>query len=817
MRSYIFDPSCTNPENIILRERYTIEPPQTHDYYFIVPKSAPFFAGRDFSITHYPSGNVLEPGKDYVPSNRFVAATRSTGLGVYGSITILDHTLTGVLEVTYHTIGGIWTFDANRILEYLTRVERDPRVTSWESVLDQPATFPPTLHDFDINDLKGWEVIMPELVAIREAIDAKGAGALEDHISDYDNPHRVDKLQVGLGNVMNYHISTIAEANAGVNNTSYMTPLRTKNLVERFAISPHMEHLNDHDNPHGVTKVQLGLGNVENYPPATASDIDTLESNNRYMTPMRTSEALQKFLAANITPHLLDQTNPHGVTKGQIGLGSVENLPLATVELAEQGVSKAHYMTPFLTDALVQERAIGPLMSHVRDLNNPHGVTKTHVGLGNVPNYGPATTNQALEMSSRDTIMTPYLTRLALQEFMGTSEDDVSLAGHLADRDNPHRVTAEQVGAYTKDEIATLLLDKLNSNGTAVNSDKLGDMSLMELVDYIRDNMNLDVLSLLTPAQVTELGNVILQGTAASAEDASMLEGNTLSEVIALANGAYGSAASVLTIPQIRVAATGDHHVHVGTLYENAIGDGVTLLISGGKASDGSEREQPPLAMLHIDIPDGHPMRLYPRLISLTGYEPNLDLYMSIIYDGDENEGVSIWLRMDDNTSLISVTNLTPDNFHLAKYVSPEDPSDIVPTLPTTGELENGGVGNYEHTPIEYIYSPLHTKHFTPAGDMIAANVPQLNQSTTGNAGSASKLQTLVTINGTVFDGTKNVTTANWGTGRTLTIGDSAKIVDGSNGVNWSLAEIGAVSKSDYDAAMGDIGAILDDINGEVL
>ena len=65
-----------------------------------------------------------------------------------------------------------------------------------------------------------------------------------------------------------------------------------------------------------------------------------------------------------------------------------------------------------------------------------------------------------------------------------------------------------------------------------------------------------------------------------------------------------------------------------------------------------------------------------------------------------------------------------------------------------------------------------------------------------GNASSSTKLQTSRTINGTAFDGTGNITTANWGTARTLTIGNSGKSVNGSGNVSWSLSEIGAAAAS---------------------
>ena len=63
-----------------------------------------------------------------------------------------------------------------------------------------------------------------------------------------------------------------------------------------------------------------------------------------------------------------------------------------------------------------------------------------------------------------------------------------------------------------------------------------------------------------------------------------------------------------------------------------------------------------------------------------------------------------------------------------------------------------------------------------------------------GAATSATKLATARKINGTSFNGTGDITTANWGTARTITIGNSGKSVNGSANVSWTLAEIGAAA-----------------------
>ena len=68
--------------------------------------------------------------------------------------------------------------------------------------------------------------------------------------------------------------------------------------------------------------------------------------------------------------------------------------------------------------------------------------------------------------------------------------------------------------------------------------------------------------------------------------------------------------------------------------------------------------------------------------------------------------------------------------------------------------------------------------------------------STISNPNVAYKLYASRTINGTAFDGSGNITTANWGTARDLTIGNSTKSVNGSAAMAWTLSDIGAVAKA---------------------
>lgn len=73
--------------------------------------------------------------------------------------------------------------------------------------------------------------------------------AAKGHMDRTDNPHGVTKDQVGLGNVQNYPISSQAQAEAGTANSFYMTPLRTLNALTSLGIPAKMKrYAGDLDN-----------------------------------------------------------------------------------------------------------------------------------------------------------------------------------------------------------------------------------------------------------------------------------------------------------------------------------------------------------------------------------------------------------------------------------------------------------------------------------------------------------------------------------------------------------------------------------------
>lgn len=72
------------------------------------------------------------------------------------------------------------------------------------------------------------------VAAINELVTKVGTAQsdINSHEALKNNPHEVTKSQVGLGNLQNYGIATQSEAEAGASGTKYMTPQRTKQYVD---------------------------------------------------------------------------------------------------------------------------------------------------------------------------------------------------------------------------------------------------------------------------------------------------------------------------------------------------------------------------------------------------------------------------------------------------------------------------------------------------------------------------------------------------------------------------------------------------------
>lgn len=200
-------------------------------------------------------------------------------------------------------------------------------------------------------------------------------------------------------------------------------------------------HVANQANPHVVTKTQVGLGNVDNFATATTAQGQAGTATNLFMTPATTAAAITAQAGGALAAHLADHANPHVVTATQVGLGNVPNYALASTAMAQTGTDNQSFMTPQLTAAAITAQIGTAFNAHIANINNPHNTTKTQVGLGSVDNFATATVAQAQAGTATNLFVTPAGVAGAINSQVGTQ-----LTAHLADVGNPHQTTKAQVG-----------------------------------------------------------------------------------------------------------------------------------------------------------------------------------------------------------------------------------------------------------------------------------------------------------------------------------------------------------------------------------
>lgn len=173
-----------------------------------------------------------------------------------------------------------------------------------------------------------------------------------------------------------------------------------------------------------------------------------------------------------VESHITDKSNPHSVTKGQVGLGNVPNV--ATNDQTPTYTS-AGQLTELSSGEKISvafgkiSKAISSLISHLSSTNNPHAVTAGQVGLGNVPNVATNNQTPTYTVASNNTA-------LVSGENMSTAFGKIaraisSLISHLANTSNPHSVTASQAGAVPATE--TNSFNFTNKSLNTVNIDEV--------------------------------------------------------------------------------------------------------------------------------------------------------------------------------------------------------------------------------------------------------------------------------------------------------------------------------------------------------
>lgn len=281
---------------------------------------------------------------------------------------------------------------------------------------------------------------------------------ISNHTSNISNPHKVTASQVGLGNVPNVATNdqtpTYTEASALSNIVSGEKLSISFGKIMK-AISDLISHIGNKLNPHAVTKAQVGLGNADN-----TSDINKPVSTAQNTAILNAKTEVQN----NLNTHKADISNPHSVTAHQVGAYTQSETDAKIASLIDSAPETLNTLNE-LAAALGDDNNFATTMStelgkkatkdefneHKEDDSNPHSVTKAQVGLGSVDNTSDAA----------KPVSTAQATAIADAKKAGTDAQN-TIDSHIGNKENPHNVTASQVGADALGSAAKALADAKN-------------------------------------------------------------------------------------------------------------------------------------------------------------------------------------------------------------------------------------------------------------------------------------------------------------------------------------------------------------------
>lgn len=211
-----FDPTGVASTNLIKNEIHTVAPNLGSDFNWLIPDAAPFFRGSDtlgnkFQLIDQNTGLPLVEGIDYVFAYKFIDATISIGQPIYGAVQFLNQNYSGVVSLTYQTVGGAWTVPQNQIAEMLANITSNPITTTWDQVANLPYQFPPINHEFNIVDMVGMSDVVSAISGLASAITGQAASGAVQPTLPGNNLAAGAQFDIVCSDNLEYYVVTLSE------------------------------------------------------------------------------------------------------------------------------------------------------------------------------------------------------------------------------------------------------------------------------------------------------------------------------------------------------------------------------------------------------------------------------------------------------------------------------------------------------------------------------------------------------------------------------------------------------------------------------
>ena len=173
--AYPYDPAGTNPLCLVVDEQHALAD-YPNKWNCVIPLFAPFYR-KDLTIRHVESNRELHEGIDYYLGHHYKAASTENKMAIFGSVMIIDKTLSGTLEFTkYRTLGGRYNMLKRVIDTHLNQNDlADPRNLDWEDVIRYEMAVPAVDAPEDRDEAIAQDPITGGLDRIRKALERLNA------------------------------------------------------------------------------------------------------------------------------------------------------------------------------------------------------------------------------------------------------------------------------------------------------------------------------------------------------------------------------------------------------------------------------------------------------------------------------------------------------------------------------------------------------------------------------------------------------------------------------------------------------------------
>lgn len=208
---------------------------------------------------------------------------------------------------------------------------------------------------------------------------AKGLSSMITHLSSSNNPHKVTAAQAGAAPKSHPHSTTdltsgvLGIARGGTGVTTY------KELLSKIGAAAASHVHNASSITAGILAVARGGTGVGSYSELRTA-IEAAHKDHKHAAADITG--LENLDSAGVVSHISSTENPHKVTKGQVGLGNVPNVatndqvPTFTANTSMAALSSGEKLSTLLGKiAGLYSKAV----THINSRANPHNVTLSQI------------------------------------------------------------------------------------------------------------------------------------------------------------------------------------------------------------------------------------------------------------------------------------------------------------------------------------------------------------------------------------------------------------------------------------------------------